>query len=81
MVTVAHRKHGARKMPPDAWRIAKARERAGHSQSQAARVIYVSVQAWQKWEQAVNRMPPGLFELYLIKTGQLDLEDIAPATA
>jgi DNA-binding transcriptional regulator YiaG len=56
---------------PTPVQIATARERAGQTQEQAALVIYSTTRSWQKWEQAASRMHPGLFELYLLKTGQI----------
>lgn len=35
-----------------------------------AAVIYVSQRTWQKYEAGETNMPPGLFELFRIKTGQ-----------
>jgi len=37
---------------------------------QAAAVIGVTQGAWKKWEYTERAMPAGLWELYLLKTGQ-----------
>lgn len=55
---------------PDPSEIRAARAAAGHSQAAAAAVVYVARITWQCWELGTRAMPPGLFELYLIKTGQ-----------
>ena len=49
---------------------ARANARPMMTQTAAARLVGVSLKAWQAWEYGVNPMPPGLFELFLIKTGQ-----------
>ena len=66
-------KRGNDRVPtPDEVRAA--RERAGLTQAEAAAKVLGSVRAWEKWESmdaAENRrMHPGLFQLFLIKTGQ-----------
>jgi len=43
------------------------REVFGHTQTQAAAMLYSGVRKWQKWEAGDDRMHPALFELYLIK--------------
>ena len=57
---------------PAAREIQGARLRAGDSIKEAAARIYATAAAWEAWETGVEprRMHPGLFELYLIKTGQ-----------
>lgn len=52
--------------------LAKARECAGLTQSQAADLIYTSPRNWQNWEQGSDgrAMPASAFELFLLKTGQ-----------
>lgn len=54
--------------PPDAIRAA--RTAAGHTQSEAARLIYSTLRAWQDWEAGARRMHPAMFELYLLRTQQ-----------
>lgn len=52
--------------------VVAAREAAGHTQTQAAAVVYTTLRTWQAWEETDGDRPihPGFFELYLIKTGQ-----------
>lgn len=59
--------------------IFEARSTAGHTQQQAAEAVGLTgpdaQRAWRRWETpdgALSRraMPPGLFELYRLKTGQ-----------
>ena len=61
--------------PPLPEEIKKARKSAGLTQEQAAKVVlYSSPRTWQDWEYGINHMPPGLFELFLMKTGQKRFE-------
>lgn len=58
---------------PTPAEIIKARKDAGLTQSEAAALVYAGYRAWQCWEapeesKAHREMPPGLFELFLIKT-------------
>lgn len=50
------------------------RMNAGLTQKQAAELVHSSLRSWQNWESDPNstehrRMHPGLWELFLIKTG------------
>jgi len=45
---------------------------SGLTQTQAAGLIYCSLNAWQQWESGRRRMHPAFFELFLKKTGQID---------
>jgi DNA (cytosine-5)-methyltransferase 1 len=59
--------------PPSATNVFAARAAAGMTQTEAAAVVHAALRAWQAWEaQGKNRrqMPAGLWELYLLKTGQ-----------
>lgn len=55
--------------------VRAAREAVGLTQTQAGAMVYSTLRSWQNWENEdpiENRpMHPGLFELFLIKTGQL----------
>lgn len=51
--------------------ILQAREAAGLSQSEAGALIYSGLRSWQHWEWGTRRMHPGLFELFMKKTGQI----------
>ncbi len=57
-------------MNPTPTEIRAARAATGHSQEVAGAVVYVERITWQTWERGTRSMPPGLFELYLLKTGQ-----------
>ncbi len=61
--------------------IVRVREKAGHTQRQAADTIHGSEGAWRNWEQGLRPMHPGLFELYKLKTGQSELGSIVLSTA
>ena len=64
---------------PTPTQIKEARATAGHTQQQAAETIGVTGPnawgTWKRWEagpdaQSGRAMQPGLFELYVLKTGQ-----------
>ena len=63
---------------PTPAQIRAAREKAGLTQQQAADLIHATLRAWQCWEApagtpAARRMHVGLYELFLLKTGQARL--------
>lgn len=58
------------KPPPSAAEIRGARERAGLTQSEAGAMVHGNDRLWRYWESGTHRMPPGLFELFLIKVSQ-----------
>ena len=58
---------------PTPAKVRAAREAAGLTQTEAADKIGATLRAWQAYEDEGGngrRMHPGLFELFLIKTGQ-----------
>jgi len=55
--------------------IREARVTSGLTQTQAARKVQVSLRGWQQWEAGDRAMPPGLFELFMLKTGQWRLDN------
>jgi DNA-binding transcriptional regulator YiaG len=57
---------------PDA--IRKARLAAGLTQTEAAHAVSASLRGWQQWEAGDRGMPPGLFELFMLKTKQWPLD-------
>lgn len=57
--------------------IRRARLAAGLTQTEAAQVVRGSLRGWQQWEAGDRAMPPGLFELFMLKTGQWPLESDA----
>ena len=56
---------------PSKEQIVEARQKSGLSQEAAADLIYSKRRTWQDWEAGIANMHPGLFELFLLKTGQL----------
>lgn len=56
--------------PPTENEIRKAREVADLTQADAAERIHSKRRTWEDWEAGRAKMHPGLFELFLIKTGQ-----------
>lgn len=56
---------------PDAVR--QARLAAGLTQTEAAKTVSASMRAWQQWESGERTMPPGLYELFMLKTRQWSL--------
>ncbi len=57
--------------------IREARLAAGLTQTEAAQTVRASLRGWQQWEAGDRAMPPGLFELFMLKTGQWPLGDEA----
>jgi putative transcriptional regulator len=60
---------------PTSAAIRKARDAAGLTQTEAAKTVRASLRGWQQWEAGDRAMPPGLFELFMLKTGQWPLDD------
>ena len=56
---------------PDA--IRQARTAVGFTQTEAAHTVRGSLRGWQQWEAGDRAMPLGLFELFMLKTGQWPL--------
>lgn len=56
---------------PTPSEILQARESAQLTQTEAADKIYSTLRTWQDWEAGARRCHPAMFELFLIKTGQL----------
>lgn len=54
--------------------IRDARAAADLTQTEAAQTVRASLRGWQQWEAGDRAMPPGLFELFMLKTGQWPLE-------
>lgn len=59
-------------MTPTPEQIKAARAATNLSQAAAAGLIYASLSSWEDWENGIRTMHPGLFELFLIKTGQVN---------
>lgn len=62
-------RHPAANPTPESIRAA--RERAGLTQAQAAALVHSTLRAWQRYEAGERRMHPALWELFLLKTGNL----------
>jgi len=59
--------------PPTTANIRAARMNAKHTQQQAAEVVYRAADSrWREWESGRHRMDMAVWELYLIKTNQID---------
>lgn len=56
---------------PTAAQIRATRLEAGRTQVAAARLVRVSPRTWQQWEQGRASMPRGLFELFVLKQGEI----------
>jgi len=57
---------------------------AGLTQQQAAEIVYSGLRTWQQWEAGDRRMHPAIWELFLLKTGQIiltkELRSLAAST-
>lgn len=54
---------------PTPKNLRDARLTLGYTQKEAAALVHVTTRAWQLWEAGHRRMPPGLWELCVIKVG------------
>lgn len=61
--------------------IKQARSNAGLTQSAAAAVVGVTLNAWQKWESGTNPIPFASWELFLLATGQHPTHRLVPNQA
>ena len=59
---------------PTPEQVKQARTTAGLTQKQAAEVIYKKILAWQRYESGDREMDVALYELFMLKTGQKELE-------
>ncbi|GIZ11374.1 hypothetical protein NCCP436_07900 [Pseudomonas sp. NCCP-436] len=50
-----------------------ARIATGLTQMKAAQTVQASLRAWQQWEAGDRTMLTGIFELFMLKTGQWPL--------
>jgi putative transcriptional regulator len=55
---------------PTPAQVLAAREAAGHSQLDAAELIFGSERGWQEYEAGRRRMHPAIWTWYLVATGQ-----------
>ena len=58
---------------PTPEQIKKSRLNAGLTQAQAAAVIHKKLLAWQRYESGDRSMDCALYELFMLKTGQIDI--------
>ena len=56
---------------PTPAEISSARESLGLTQQEAADLLHITTRAWQRYEYGERRMHPALWELSLLKTGNL----------
>jgi len=63
-----------KKKSPTPAKIREARLNSGLTQTEAAQTVQASLRGWQQWEAGDRTMPPGLFELFMLKTGQWPLD-------
>lgn len=69
---------------PTPAEVRAARQKAGHTEQQAARLIYATETTWKEWETEQSerrRMHPASFELYLLKSGQKTLDEVLDEAA
>ncbi|NDH69699.1 MAG: XRE family transcriptional regulator [Gammaproteobacteria bacterium] len=52
---------------PTPKKLKTVRAAMGYTQKEAAEMVSVSLRAWQLWEAGHRKMPPGLWELCIIK--------------
>ncbi|HEY0294887.1 MAG TPA: XRE family transcriptional regulator [Bordetella sp.] len=67
--------HSKKSQNPTSSVIRRARIAADLTQTEAAETVRASLRAWQQWEAGDRAMPPGLFELFMLKTGQWPLDE------
>lgn len=66
---------------PHADEVRAARAAAGLTQTDAARAVFVTLSAWQRWEDEGDdsrRMPAAAWWLFRLRTGQATLADLPP---
>lgn len=55
---------------PEPEQVRQVRLDANLTQTQAAKVVYVDLRSWQRWETGDIQIPQAAWELFLIKTKQ-----------
>jgi DNA-binding XRE family transcriptional regulator len=60
--------------------IKNTRVTLGYTQKEMAEMLHVSLRAWQLWEAGNRKMPPGLWELCVIKAGLHPLYKAVPVS-
>ena len=59
---------------PTPEQIKQSRLNAGLTQAQAAAVIHKKLLTWQRYESGDRRMDCALYEFFMLKTGQVELQ-------
>lgn len=59
---------------PTPEEIIAARKKVKMTQTQAGRVVHKTLRSWQRYEYGEREMDFAIFELFLLKTGQKELE-------
>ena len=54
---------------PTPLEVRAARDRAGLTQAEAARMVYSSRRQWQRWEAGVHMMHPAKYRMFVEATG------------
>lgn len=54
--------------------LSHARANSGLSCKDSAALVYAASRNWYAWEDGQAKMPPAIFELFLVKTGQKELK-------
>lgn len=54
---------------PQPDQVKVTRKALGFTQKESAEMVQSSLRAWQLWEAGDRTMPPGIWELFVIKTG------------
>ena len=62
---------------PTPEEVKSARAAADLTQKQAAAVIYEQLRSWQRYEEGSREMSCALYELFMLKTGQMELKLVA----
>ncbi len=64
---------------PSPDEVRRERERAGWDLTAAASAVGVTERAWRNWEAGARKMPPGLWQLFVLLTGRVTVAFDTPA--
>jgi len=64
-------KHSTAPTAPTPSAIRAAREAALLTQTDAAKLVYVTLSAWQRWEAGERKIHPAFWELWQLKTERM----------
>lgn len=59
---------------PSPVQIKQARQDAGQTLAQAAKVVHADLRSWQKWEAGDRKMHPAFWDLYQLRVAKADLQ-------